>query len=215
MTAPRARRPGRRLDLDVPSTLVEIAERMFGEAGVDIVSVRAVAREAGVAPAAVFYHFASKEDLVAAVVERRGPAVSEAMRANLVALSESRAKITVREVIDAVLTPLVHVIDSDPVAGLNWMKVVDWLGVTRDSAFYDGPEIEPGINAMFASLVGRATGRRSQKVGRRYGIAMYGMLHALARVDLYGYGGAIGPAGLDPEWVEQLAAFTAGGLEAP
>src|SRR5215218_8162477 len=147
MSSP-ARRPGRRLDLDVPSVLVDTAERVFGEGGVDAVSVRAVARAAGVAPAAVFYHFASKEDLVAAVVERRGPAVS-----------------------DAVLAPLVHVIDSDPVAGLNWMKVVDWLGVTRDSAFYDGMDIEPSINAMFASCVGRATGRRSQRIGRRYGIA--------------------------------------------
>ena len=137
------------------------------------------------------------------------------MRSNLVALSEAREKATVRDVIDAVLGPLVRVIDDDPVAGLNWMKVVDWLGVTRDAAFYEGEDIEPGITALFATCVGRATGRRSQRIGRRYGIAMYGMLHALARADLYGYGGAVGPSGLDKEWVEQLAVFTAAGLEAP
>lgn len=211
----QARRPGRRLDLDVPSTLVETAERVFGEGGVDAVSVRAVARAAGVAPAAVFYHFATKEDLVAAVVDRRGRAVSEEMRSNLVALAEAREKTTVRDVIDAVLLPLVHVIDDDPEAGLNWMKVVDWLGVTRDAAFYEQEGVEPGITALFATCVRRATGRKSPKIGRRYAIAMYGMLHALARADLYGYGGAVGQTGLDKDWVEQLAVFTAGGLEAP
>lgn len=215
MTTPQARRPGRRLDLDVPSVLVDTAERMFGEGGVDAVSVRAVARDAGVAPAAVFYHFASKDDLVTAVVDRRGRAVSDEMRANLVALADSRQKTSVRDVIDAVLLPLVHVIDDDPVAGLNWMKVVDWLGVTRDAAFYEAQDIEPGITALFATCLRRATGRKSQKISRRYGIAMFGMLHALARADLYGYGGAVGPSGLDSDWVEQLAVFTAGGLEAP
>ena len=53
------------------------------------------------------------------------------------------------------------------------------------------------------------TGARALRAG-----VTAALLTALAGSDLTGYGKPIGPDGLDPEFVEQLATFTAAGLAA-
>ncbi|MGA1525538.1 MAG: TetR/AcrR family transcriptional regulator, partial [Planctomycetota bacterium] len=57
-----------------PSTkhqILDAAERLFAEFGVDATSLRAVTSTAGVHLAAVNYHFGSKDGLVRAVFARR------------------------------------------------------------------------------------------------------------------------------------------------
>lgn len=49
--------------------LLEVAMRLFAEEGYDNVSVRAVARAAGVAPGLAYHYFDSKEGMFAAAVE--------------------------------------------------------------------------------------------------------------------------------------------------
>jgi AcrR family transcriptional regulator len=209
-----ARRPGRRVDLDVPGTILDVAERMFGEASVDSVSLRAVAREAGVAPAAVSYHFPSKQILVSAVVERRSKDVGRHMRDRLAALA-TRPDATTRDLVDAILEPLVGVVAADPVGGLHWIKIISRLALTDDPAFYDGIQVGRDLSSLFAGASDAALGESTAVVRRRTGLAMFGMLTALAGADLVGYDGAFSPdEGLDPEFVEQLATFTAAGLAA-
>jgi AcrR family transcriptional regulator len=61
--------------------LLDAAEKLFAESGIDAVSLRAITAEAGVNLAAVNYHFQSKEALAMAVVERRfGPINRERLR---------------------------------------------------------------------------------------------------------------------------------------
>lgn len=208
------RKPGRRSDLDVPGTIVAVAERMFGEASVDSVSLRAVAREAGVAPAAVSYHFPSKHILVTAVVERRSREVGRQVRDRLLAVAALPSP-TTRDLVDSVLEPLVAVVDADPVGGLHWIKVISRLALTDDPAFYDGIQTGRDLGALFTGASGAALGADGPAVDRRLGLAMFGMLTALAGADLVGYDGAFSSAdGLDPGFVEQLATFTAAGLAA-
>jgi AcrR family transcriptional regulator len=70
MTAPPARRPGRRPG---PSSsrgdILAAARVLFGERGYDKASIRAIAREAKVDPALVHHYFGSKEELFAAAME--------------------------------------------------------------------------------------------------------------------------------------------------
>jgi hypothetical protein len=73
---------------------------------------------------------------------------------------------------------------------------------------------EVDVTALFVGAAASTPGLRDSVVGQRAGIAMFSMLTALAGADLGGYGRPIGPDGLDPAYVEQLAAFTSGGLEA-
>lgn len=55
---------------ETASLILEAADELFGEQGLDAVSVRDVAERAGVNKALVFYYFASKEKLFEAVLER-------------------------------------------------------------------------------------------------------------------------------------------------
>src|SRR5947208_5281397 len=63
---------------DTRSRILDGAEELFGERGLDRVSIRDITRKARVNLAAINYHFGSKEDLIAAVFERRVIPVNEA-----------------------------------------------------------------------------------------------------------------------------------------
>ncbi len=65
------------------SRILDVAEELFGERGLDRVSIRDITRKARVNLAAINYHFGSKEDLIAAVFERRVVPVNEARLAAL------------------------------------------------------------------------------------------------------------------------------------
>src|SRR5579863_9921905 len=51
--------------------LLDSAERLFAERGLDGVSVRDITEAAGANTAAIHYHFGSKRDLIAAILQRR------------------------------------------------------------------------------------------------------------------------------------------------
>lgn len=72
-----AHRPSRRDDVLTAGT-VEFVERGFAA-----VSVTDIAKRAGMTPAAVYYHFATKEDVLLEVVRRTGDAISGLCRAPL------------------------------------------------------------------------------------------------------------------------------------
>jgi AcrR family transcriptional regulator len=209
------RRPGPRSDLDVPVRLVDVAERLFGDASVGAVSLRAVAREAGVAPAAVRHHFATKQDLLNAVVDRRAEGMAAEIVEALSGLRERRRRPTARELVNVVLVPFVRVLDRDPVGGLRWMKILASLAVTDDEAWLRLLRSEPSLSELFLDVATRVLPHTSESdLQRRAGIAMYGMLIVLAGSDLAGYGRPLGPDGLDPAFVEQLAVFTSSGIRA-
>ena len=77
---------------DTRSRILDVAEELFGELGLDRVSIRAITRKAKVNLAAINYHFGSKEDLIAAVFERRVVPVNEARLAALDAVEKSAGK---------------------------------------------------------------------------------------------------------------------------
>ena len=65
------------------SRILDVAEELFSEQGLDRVSIRDITKKAKVNLAAINYHFGSKEDLIAAVFERRVVPVNEARLAAL------------------------------------------------------------------------------------------------------------------------------------
>jgi len=58
-----------------PDQLLDAAQAVFAEDGLRAASLRAIARRAGCDPALIYYHFASKEALFAALLQRRFPGV--------------------------------------------------------------------------------------------------------------------------------------------
>jgi hypothetical protein len=117
-------------------------------------------------------------------------------------------------VVDAILLPLVDVVNSDPSGGLNWVKVLAWAALTESDTFADALAGEADISALLAKAVSRSLAGNDDDVQRRTGLAMFGMLSALASADLRGLGHAASERGLDAGFVDQLGAFIAGGLAA-
>lgn len=75
-----ARRPRR--GRDTRRQIVEASLRLFSEHGFARTTVRDIAREVGITDAAIYYHFASKRDLLEALFEEKGivPALQELER---------------------------------------------------------------------------------------------------------------------------------------
>ena len=66
---------------DLRRGLTEAAQRLLDTQGVDALSLRAVAREAGVSPAAPYHHFKDKNELLDAVARRGWIMLSEQVEA--------------------------------------------------------------------------------------------------------------------------------------
>jgi AcrR family transcriptional regulator len=118
--------------------LLDVAEALFAEHGVAAVSLRSVTTAAGLATGAVHYHFGAKEELLAAVVARRGTGVLERMDQLIGAVEASRAKPSARALIDTMAIPLLEVFERDGDAGLRWLKVIAGLTQMRDPAVLAG-----------------------------------------------------------------------------
>src|SRR3954463_6556834 len=74
------------------SRILDVAEELFGERGLDRVSFRDITRKAKVNLAAINYHFGSREELISAVFERRVVPVNQARLAALDAVEKSAGK---------------------------------------------------------------------------------------------------------------------------
>ncbi|GAA1123922.1 hypothetical protein GCM10009630_22320 [Kribbella jejuensis] len=85
--------------------IIDTAERLFAEHGYDATSTARIATEAGVPSGLVFYHFATKLDLLLAVVQER-PAPSEVLR------SAARGR-TVRQRLRAVVAKMAEELEND------------------------------------------------------------------------------------------------------
>src|SRR5579863_875521 len=78
--------------------LLDSAERLFATHGLDAVSVRDITEAAGANTAAIHYHFGNKQDLIAAIVERRAGAIGR-RRSELLADLEERSEFELRDVV--------------------------------------------------------------------------------------------------------------------
>jgi AcrR family transcriptional regulator len=162
--------------------LLDAAERLVGERGVDGVSLRAINAEADSNVAAAHYHFGSKEALVRAVLDRRMAALAEERLRQLDALSTDRAP-TPRDVAAVFVRPLFE-LAADP-AGARYVRFLgalyaerDWLPVL-DAAFApQWARIEP--------VLARATPHLDdRRRGTRLSLASETMLRMLAAPDRY------------------------------
>ena len=93
--------PGR----ETQDRILDAAERLFAERGIDGVSVRAILAEAGVNAALANYHFGSREGLIDAILRRRLAPLTEE-RARLLDELEARGKAaSVEDVLRAFFAP--------------------------------------------------------------------------------------------------------------
>lgn len=105
--------------------LLDAAERLFAEHGLDGVSVRDIAAAAHVDVAMINYHFGSKLGLFRAVFHRRGDALN-AMRLQALgsALPSSRGRPDLEKVIYALAAPNIYLRHLPNMGGLAFGRIV-------------------------------------------------------------------------------------------
>jgi AcrR family transcriptional regulator len=197
----------------VRELILDVTEAMAGETNPDAVSLRAIAREANVAPRALSYHFATKRSLLEAVVRRRSEVISKNILDRLEALGAWSGEVSVRAVVEAVLLPIVELIEREPVGGVRWMRVFSTLSRDDDPTHVVEVGFDPEVARRYFELVEQASGVvRDQGLRRRAELGMLSMLEALSRVDQPIYGLPLRGDRLDPEFVHQLIIFTSAGI---
>jgi len=181
------------------------------------VSLRGINAEAGLSPAALHYHFGSKQGLVEALLERRMPALM-ARRAELLdALEAADASATVRCVLDAVARPLVELLAREGEVGGRYLRLICRLQADRDiDERYVVARFRSGVDRL-EPLVQRALPDQSVGTVRlRLGLAIETLLRSLADWEGLAARGSSSGRGLSlDDFVDELLDFLAAGLEAP
>src|SRR5207253_1747819 len=110
---------------DTKSRILDCAEELFSEQGLDRVSVRDITAAASVNIAAVSYHFGGKEELIEAVFKRRIAPVNEARLAALDKLEAGsrRKAIKVEQIIEAFIRPAVECCGDDDKGARTFAKL--------------------------------------------------------------------------------------------
>lgn len=103
--------------------LLEAAERLFAERGIDAVSLREINRESGARNAiAVQYHFTDRSGVVAAVMAKHEPGIEAARHALLDELEAGGAERGVRPLAAALVRPLAAKL-ADPAGGPEYLRI--------------------------------------------------------------------------------------------
>jgi AcrR family transcriptional regulator len=99
--------------VDTRESLLDAAESLFSEHGIQAASLRAITQQAGANLAAVHYHFGSKEGLVRAVFSRRLKPLHEE-RMKLLDACDLDSAGAVEQVLKAFMVPLLRVARETP-----------------------------------------------------------------------------------------------------
>jgi TetR/AcrR family transcriptional regulator len=106
--------------------IVDVATRLFAESGYQGVSMNDVAERVGMRKASLFYHFATKDALYEAVIDR----LVASLQAPLEAIYQSDGPFSER--LDAVTVTLVEALGARPFAArLLLRETMDWGPVMR------------------------------------------------------------------------------------
>jgi len=192
--------------------LIKTAEKLFAAQGVDAVSVRAVNAAAGHGPAAVHYHFGSKEDLLSAVLLDVGARVSQDISARVDELASSDRRPELADVVRALTDPYLELLLSQRVRGVRWIKIV--VQVSREARPAVTASGQDELSLRLREQVRRALpDTPPERIDHRWPIAVMSFLQSLSRVDDWAVGTTRQTRDELVEFYEDLVAFVVGGAE--
>jgi len=164
--------------------LLDAAEKLIGEHGVDGVSLRSINATAGGNVAAAHYHFGSKQALVRAVLDRRMAVLAQERFALLAPLEHATSEPTPRAIVEVLTLPLLELASTDDGAAyVRFLAALDrrggeWLTLL-DEAF------RPQWTRL-APVFTRATPQLTDAQRNvRIAIASATLLHLLADANRY------------------------------
>ena len=100
--------------------ILDTAEQLFAEQGVDAVSLRAINAAAGVSPGVLHYHFGNREVLLEALLERRMDVLMEQRRILLEQIDPQSPDL--KDIITALVQPLADFVLEDGDEGKRYVQ---------------------------------------------------------------------------------------------
>ena len=190
--------------------ILESAEKSFAEDGFASASMKAISLRAGVAQGLLHYHFATKEGLYAAVIERRSGVINAARMARLAEVDLTRPD-AAAEIMDALLRPPL----GRAGGGQAYARIFGGLagGDARDVALVR-KHYDPTAKAFIAALNQLYPHAKPQTLSWGYNLAIGALMSALGM-----QGRADRLVGLEDHAsdseavVARLVSFAVGGLE--
>ncbi|MFC6330349.1 TetR/AcrR family transcriptional regulator [Alloalcanivorax gelatiniphagus] len=146
---------------DRGATILDVSERLFARHGYDGVTLRTIAREAGVDVALINYYFGPKQQLFDTVFQRRARVLNDD---RLDALNRARAEaepdpVPLERIIEAYLRPLEMAQESEDQGWRNYCALLAYVntspvwGPVLMSRHFDAP-MESFVEALAAVLPG-------------------------------------------------------------
>lgn len=139
------------VQLATRAALLDAAERLFSENGVEGTSVRDIIKAAGANLGAINYHFGTKDRLALEVFARRIQPVNRDRIARLDALERSAGpdKITLEQILDALIRPVMEGDGHDVKSCENLMRLIS-------RSFQEpNPEVKKFVEEQFVEVVRR------------------------------------------------------------
>ena len=122
--------------VDTKTAILDAAEGMMADRGIDGTSLRAILSTAGVNSAALHYHFGSRERVVEAILARRGRHQSE-RRMEMLRTLESRGETpTALDVVDVIVDPMVEMLYEDGEGGRRFLRFLARLQSDRSRVLF-------------------------------------------------------------------------------
>jgi len=198
-------------DADSVALILDTAEELFSTQGFDATSIRAVTREAGMNPAAVHYHFGTKQDLLRALLERRIGPVNDQRRVLLDHVLRD-GKADLEGVLDAYLRPVLRHA-SAATGALN--AVLFALPEDARKALVDDL-FGPVHRRFHTALRDALPGLTAAEVEERFRFAIAIMLHvASGQIDIYPSDANALPRRRNEERLQAILSFVAHGMRSP
>ena len=196
--------------------ILDVAERLFAERGLEAVSLRGINAEAGLSAAALHYHFGTKEALVEAILLRRMPALMGRRRDLLDQIDAEGGATSVRDVVKVLVHPLLDLVVEEGEAGVRYVRFIAraWGDRRLDPEFVQR-HFASGVDRLGPLLQRALPDLAPNLVWLRLGFALETALRSLADLTA--------PSSVSPPEAAELSLqdrgmalidFIAGGLEA-
>lgn len=191
--------------------LIEAAERVFAESGLESVSLRRIAAAAGVNSAAVHYHFGSRDALIEGVLMRRVEDIQRRREA-LLAEPPLAGAAELRRIVEVLARPWAELVMREGEAGRAYLKLCAKL-YSLDRAF-----ITDLVTGRFGESY-REIGDRAEHacagvpraiLNRRLVLVLQTALTTLGDADLFSVSGDALPS--DEQAIAELIDFLTAGL---
>ena len=197
--------------------ILDVAERLFAAHGFEGTSLRKIMAQAGVNPAAVHYHFGSKEVLIEEILNRRLTPLNQT-RLRLLEEIETRAgygPLAVKKVLEAFIAPALRLSQDPEHGGAVFMQLVGrFYHETGEYAQQLLREHFGEVQRRFAKALQRAVPELSlQELSWRFHFLFGALSYTMVDRSLVAWisEGRCDPANLD-EAVNALVEFAAAGF---